>query len=123
MNEHELSKIVIGYAIEVHSHLGPGLLESAYQQCLYYELQSAGYAVRKEVPMPILYKEVRLDQGYRIDLLVEEKLVLEIKSVDALLDVHTAQILTYLKFGRFSLGLILNFNSKLLRDGIKRVIL
>lgn len=123
MTPHELSKIVIGNAIEVHSQLGPGLLESAYQECLFYELKQAGFGVRKEVAMPIVYKEVKLDHGYRIDLLIEEKLVLEIKAVDALLDVHTAQILTYMKLGGYSLGLILNFNTKLLRDGIRRVIL
>ncbi len=122
MTPHELSKIVIGHAIDVHSQLGPGLLESAYQECLFYELNAAGFKVRKEVAMPIVYKEVKLDHGYRIDLLVEEKLVLEIKSVDLLMDVHTAQILTYMKLGGYSLGLILNFNTKLLRDGIKRVI-
>ncbi len=123
MTPHELSKIVIGHAIDVHSQLGPVLLESAYQECLFYELNAAGFKVRKEVAMPIVYKEVKLDHGYRIDLLVEEKLVLEIKSVDLLMDVHTAQILTYMKLGGYSLGLILNFNTKLLRDGIKRVIL
>ncbi len=123
MTPHELSKIVIGHAIDVHSQLGPGLLESAYQECLFYELNTAGFQVRKEVAMPIIYKEVKLDHGYRIDLLVEEKLVFEIKSVDLLMDVHTAQLLTYMKLGGYSLGLILNFNTKLLRDGIKRVIL
>lgn len=122
MTENELSKIIIGCAIEVHKQLGPGLLESAYQECLYYELKQAGLNVRKEKPMPIVYKEVKLDHGYRIDLLVEEKVVIEIKTVDALTDVHTAQVLTYLKLGSFKLGLLLNFQVSILKNGIKRVI-
>jgi len=122
MHENEISKIIIGAAIEVHKALGPGLLESAYQECLYYELKQKGLKVRKEVPMPIEYKEVKLDHGYRIDLLVEDKVVIELKTVDSLLDVHTAQILTYLKLGNYKLGLLINFNSKLLKDGLKRYV-
>ena len=95
MIENELSKRIIGCAIEVHKQLGPGLLESAYQACLYYELKQAGMRVTKEKPMPIVYKEVKLDHGYRIDLLVEEKVVIEIKTVEAFNYVHTAQVLTY----------------------------
>ena len=95
MDENELSKRIIGCAIEVHKHLGPGLLESAYQECLYYELKLAGLSVQKEKPMPIVYKEVKLDHGYRIDLLVEEKVVIEIKTVEAFNDVHTAQVLLF----------------------------
>ena len=122
MNENELSKKIIGYAIEVHKHLGPGLLESAYQECLYYELTKAGLKVEKEKPMPIVYKEVKLDHGYRIDLLVEEKVVIEIKTVEAFNDVHTAQVLTYLRLGNYKLGLLLNFQTTILKHGIKRII-
>ena len=123
MNENEISKIIIGCAIEVHKQLGPGLLESAYQECLYYELIQAGLNVQKEKPMPIVYKEVKLDHGYRIDLLVENKVVIEIKTVEELNDVHTAQVLTYLKLGNYKLGLLLNFHVSLLKDGIKRIIM
>lgn len=122
MNENELSKMIIGCAIEVHKQLGPGLLESAYQECMYYELRQIGLKVLKEKPMPIVYKEVKLDHGYRIDLLVEEKVVIEIKTVDAFIDVHTAQVLTYLKLGNYKLGLLLNFQTTMLKNGIKRII-
>ncbi len=122
MTENELSKIIIGCAIEVHKHLGPGLLESAYQECLLYELKDAGLKVQKEKPMPIVYKEVKLDHGYRIDLLVENKVVIEIKTVDTLNDVHLAQVLTYLKLGNYKLGLLLNFQVSMLKSGIKRII-
>ncbi len=122
MTENELSNIVIGSAIEVHRHLGPGLLESAYQECLLYELKNAGLSVEKEKAMPIVYKNIHLDHGYRIDLLVENKLVIEFKTVDALCDVHTAQVLTYLKLGNYKLGLLINFNVALLKNGIKRLI-
>lgn len=120
--ENELSKKIIGCAIEVHRKLGSGLLESAYQECLFYELKLTGLKVCKEKPMPIVYKEEKLDHGYRIDLLVEDKVVIEIKTVDTLIDVHTAQVLTYLKLGNYKLGLLLNFNVSVLKDGIKRVI-
>ena len=122
MIENEISKKIIGCAIEVHKQLGPGLLESAYQECLLYELKQAGLKVRKEKPMPIVYKEVRLDHGYRIDLLVEEKVVIEIKTVEAFTDVHTAQVLTYLRLGDYKLGLLLNFHVTMLKRGIKRII-
>ena len=121
MNENELSKIIIGCAIEVHKQLGPGLLESAYQECMYYELMQFGLKVQKEKPMPIVYKEVKLDHGYRIDLLVEEKVFIEIKTVDAFNNVHTAQVLTYLKLGNYKLGLLLNFQTTMLKNGIKRI--
>lgn len=122
MEINDLSYKVIGLAIEVHRELGPGLLESAYQECLFYELQKAGLQVKKEKPLPIIYKEVKLDHGYRIDLLVEQKLVLEIKTVERFTDVHFAQVLTYLKLGGFQLGLLMNFNSKILKNNIKRFI-
>lgn len=99
MNENELSRIVMSHAYQVHTALGPGLLESAYKECLYYDLLESGIAVRKEVPMPLVYKEVKLDCGYRIDLLVADKLVVEVKSVEALNDIHLAQTLTYMRLG------------------------
>lgn len=122
MNENELSRKIISCAIEVHRQLGPGLLESAYQQCLYYELKNAGLKVKKEKPMPIIYKEIKLDHGYRIDLLVEEKVVIEIKTVENFTDVHLAQILTYQRLGNYRLGLLLNFHTTVLKNGIRRVI-
>lgn len=122
MTEDKLSNIVIGAAIEVHRQLGPGLLESAYQECLMQELFDKGLIVEKEKPMPIIYKSLKLDHGYRMDLVIENKLVIEIKTVDALLDVHFAQLLTYLKLGNYKLGLLINFNVGLLKDGIKRII-
>ncbi len=122
MIENEISKKIIGSAIEVHKQLGPGLLESAYQECLYYELKQHGLKVQKEKSMPIVYKEVKLDHGYRIDLLVEEKVVIEIKTIEAFNDVHTAQVLTYLRLGKYKLGLLFNFQTKVLKNGIKRVI-
>jgi GxxExxY protein len=122
MTENELSQLIIGKAIEVHKILGPGLLESAYQECLFYELKSVGLIVEREKAMPIVYKEIRLDHGYRIDLLVENKVVIEIKSVDSFIDVHEAQILTYLKLGNYKLGLLMNFNTSLLKNGIRRFV-
>lgn len=121
MTENEISNKIIGAAIQVHTALGPGLLESAYQECLYYVLQKEGLKVEKEKPMPLIFEEVKLDCGYRIDLLVESKVVIEVKSVEALNDVHLAQVLTYLKLGNYKLGLLMNFNVALLKQGIKRV--
>jgi GxxExxY protein len=117
-----ISYVVIGLAIEVHKQLGPGLLESAYQECLYYEIRKAGLRVEKEVLLPIIYKEITLNHGYRIDLLVENKLLIELKTVENFTPVHFAQILTYLKLGNYPLGLLLNYNSKILRNNIKRFI-
>ena len=122
MHENEISKIIIGKAIEVHKALGPGLLESAYQECLYFELIESGLKVEKEKPMPIIYKEVKLDHGYRIDLLIEDRVVVEIKTVDTIIDVHEAQLLTYLKLGDYKLGLLINFNVQLLKKGIRRFV-
>lgn len=122
MTENELSNIVIGHAIEVHKALGPGLLESAYRECLYFDLVQHGLYVEKEKPMPIIYKEVKLDHGYRMDLLVEGKLVIEIKTIEFFMDVHTAQMLTYLRLGNYKLGLLINFHVAKLKDGIKRII-
>lgn len=122
MIENELSNKVIGLAIEVHKALGPGLLESAYKECLFYKIQQEGLFVEKEKAMLLVFEDVRLECGYRMDLLVENKLVIEIKSVDALNDVHLAQTLTYMKLGNFKLGLLINFNVILLKYGLKRVI-
>jgi GxxExxY protein len=117
-----ISYAVIGLAIEVHRQLGPGLLESAYQECLYFEIKNAGLVVEKEIELPIIYKNLKLEQGYRIDLLVENKLVIELKTVENFTPVHFAQILTYLKLGKYPLGLLINYNSKILRNNIKRFI-
>jgi GxxExxY protein len=122
MNENEISNKIIGLAISVHQILGPGLLESAYKECLFYRLRKEGYLVEKEKPMPLVYEEVRLDCGYRIDLLVNRIVVVEIKSVEALNEVHFAQTLTYMKLGGYKLGLLINFNVSLLKDGIKRIV-
>lgn len=122
MNENELSKIVIGLALQVHRDLGPGLLENTYKECLFHKIQKAGLEVRKEVALPVCYEGVKLECGYRLDLLVANKLVVEIKSVEALNDVHLAQVLTYLKLGECKLGLLINFNVALLKSGIKRIV-
>lgn len=122
MDENAISNKIIGCAIEVHKQLGPGLLESAYQTCLQFELSNSGLYVQKEVPLPVVYKEIKLEQGYRIDLLVENKVVIEIKTVECFTDVHTAQVLTYLKLGDYKLGLLLNFHVTKLKEGIKRLI-
>jgi GxxExxY protein len=122
MNENEIARQVIGLAIDRHRLLGPGLLESAYKKCLCYQMARSGLVVEKEKPVPLTFDSVYLEYGYRIDLLVERKLVIEIKSVDCLHPVHLAQILTYLKLGDYRLGLLVNFNVPVLKDGIKRVI-
>lgn len=122
MDENELANKIIGLAIKVHKNLGPGLLESSYKECLCYEINRNGFFVEKEKPMPLIYEDIKLDCSYRIDLLVEGKLVIETKSVESLNEVHLAQTLTYLKLGKFKLALLINFNVKLLKDGIKRVI-
>jgi len=122
MTENDLAHKVIGVALEVQKALGPGLLESAYQECLAYKLIQSGLFVEKEKPMPLIFEEVKLECGYRIDLLVEKKLVLELKSAESLNEVHLAQTLTYMKLGGFKLGLLINFNVDLLKNGIKRVI-
>jgi GxxExxY protein len=122
MTENEIAKEIIKAAIEVHKTLGPGLLESAYQECIAYKLLSSGFFIEKEKPMPLVFEQVKLDCGYRIDILVEKKVVIEVKSVDALNDIHLAQTLTYLKLGDYKLGLLINFNVTLLKQGIRRVI-
>lgn len=122
MTENEIANKIIGIAIDVHKALGPGLLESAYKECMYYKIGMSGLLIEKEKPIPLVFEEVELDCGYRLDLLVEKKLVIEVKSVEALNDIHLAQTLTYLKLGNFKLGLLINFNVVLLKEGIKRVI-
>jgi GxxExxY protein len=119
----ELTSSILSCAYKVHSALGPGLLESAYEECLHYELGKAGLFVIKQKPMPLIYEEKKLDIGYRIDLFVENKIIIEIKSVDALNPVHLAQIMTYLKLSKCRIGFLINFNVQSLKDGIKRVII
>lgn len=119
----EITGKIIGAAFKVHSELGPGLLESSFKECLYYVLTKGGLFVEKEKSLPLVYEEVRLDVGYRLDLFVENKVVVEIKSVESLTDVHTAQVLTYLKLTQCKVGLLINFNVADLKKGIKRQIL
>ncbi|UTC93131.1 GxxExxY protein [Treponema denticola] len=121
MTENEIATTIIDKAMEVHKFLGPGLLESAYESCLFYELIKTGLKVDRQKPMPILYKDISLDTGYRIDLMVEDKVIVELKSVDSLTNIHIAQVLTYLKLSNCRLGLLINFNVKLLKTGIKRI--
>ena len=123
MDKEKTFKQLLDCSFRVHSALGPGLLESAYEECLLYELKNRGLNVRKQVPMPLMYQEIKLDAGYRVDILLEECIIVEIKSVDALCDIHLAQILTYLKLAGCSLGLLVNFNVTHLKDGIKRIVL
>ncbi|MEW6617871.1 MAG: GxxExxY protein [bacterium] len=122
MNENELSNIVIGMAIKVHDALGPGLLESAYKECLAYKIAEQGLLVEKEKTLPLTFEQVKLECGYRVDLLVEKKLIIEVKSLEALTEIHLAQILTYLKLSNCKLGLLINFNVLRLKEGIKRVV-
>jgi len=122
LNQHDpLTERIIGFAIEVHRHLGPGLLESAYEECLCHELSSDGLVFRRQVPLPVIYKSVRLDCGYRLDIVVENAVVIEIKSVERLIPIHEAQLITYLKLSGIPIGLLLNFNTPVLREGIRRL--
>ena len=122
MHENELSKIIIGLAMKVHTTLGPGLLESAYEACLAYELHKAGLRFERQKPLPLIYEDVKLDVGYRLDLIVEDKVIVDPKALEALAPIHTAQILTYLRLTGCKLGLLINFNVVHLSDGIKRVV-
>lgn len=122
MTENEISKVVFECALKVHKTLGPGLLESAYEECMFYELKKSNLRVEKQKALPLVYEEVNLDVGYRIDIIVENKFIVEIKSVEALNDVHLAQLLTYLRLSDCKLGLLINFNVKLLKDGVRRVV-
>jgi GxxExxY protein len=123
MTNEEVFKKVLDSAFKVHTNLGPGLLESYYEECLFFELKQQDLMVEKQKPMPLIYNEVKLEIGYRLDILVENKVIVEVKSVDAFNEVHFAQILTYLKLSGCKLGLLVNFNVRHLKDGIKRVIL
>jgi GxxExxY protein len=122
MTENELSNIIIGEAIKVHSQLGPGLLESVYEECLSYKLIKGGIGIERQKPIPLIFEEVRLECGFRCDMLVEGKVIVEVKAVDGLNDVHLAQVLTYLKLTNCKLGLLMNFNVTRLKDGIRRVV-
>ncbi len=122
MDREDVFKIILNCSFQVHTALGPGLLESAYCECLFYELVQSGLMVEKQKPLPLIYKDIHLEVGYRIDLLVENCIVIEIKSVEALAEIHLAQILTYMKLSKCKLGLLVNFNVLHLKDGIKRLI-
>jgi GxxExxY protein len=122
MTENEIGKIVVDCAYKVHKRLGPGLLESAYKECLVYEIRKAGLVAQKEVGLPLLYDEINLEVGYRIDILVAKQVIIEVKAVDALNDVHLAQILTYMKLSGCKLGFLINFNVPLIKNGIRRVV-
>jgi len=122
MTENEISKKIIGVAIEIHRSIGPGLLESAYQAALTYDLNEAGLLAEKEVPMPFVYKGISQDVGYKIDILVERKVIIELKSIEKLQPVHFAQTLTYLRLTNLKLGLLINFKTTLLKDGIHRLV-
>jgi GxxExxY protein len=123
MTEDQISRLILDCAFKVHTTLGPGLLESAYRTCLAYELRKTGLFIEEEKPLPLIYEEIKLECGYRIDILVESKVVIELKAVEAFNDVHIAQTLTYMKLSGCHLGLLLNFYTKSLKDGIKRLIL
>lgn len=122
MEINQITEIILNCAFKVHTELGPGLLESSYEECLYYELQQTNLRVEKQKGLPLQYQKVKLNLGYRIDLLIENKVIIEIKSVDTLTDVHVAQVLTYLKLSDCKVGLLLNFNVRSLKNGIRRLI-
>jgi len=122
LTENELSRVVVGCALKVHSALGPGLLESAYEACLEYELIKNGLLVEVQKPLPLIYQTVKLECGYRVDLLVERKLIVEVKAVEALAEIHFAQVLTYLRLSDLRLALLLNFNVVHMKDGIRRIV-
>ena len=122
MTENEISKVVFDASLKIHKVLGPGLLESAYEACLFYELKKTGLKIERQKTLPLIYEDVKLDAGYRIDIIIEDKFIIEIKAVEALNDVHLAQLLTYLKLSDCKLGMLINFNVSLIKNGIKRVI-
>lgn len=122
MTDFELTDKIIGHAINIHRTLGPGLLESAYRHCLYHDLAKDGITVEMERSVPIIYKDVKLDHGYRMDILVDNRIVVEIKTVEGFTDIHTAQVLTYLRLGKYKIGLLINFHTALLKNGIKRIV-
>ena len=122
MTENELSHLIVGCAMRVHSALGPGLLESAYEACLQFELIKSGLRVEAQKPLPLVYESVKLECGYRVDLLVEGKLIIEVKAVEALAEIHFAQVLTYLRLSNLRLALLLNFNVVHMKDGIRKIV-
>lgn len=122
MTENDLAKLVFECGLQVHKTLGPGLLESSYEECLFYELTKYNVWVEKQKPLPLIYEDVKLEVGYRVDLIIENKLIVEVKSVEAINDVHLAQVLTYLKLSNCKLGLLINFNTALFKNGMKRII-
>jgi len=122
MNQSIITSQILKAAYTVHTNLDPGLLESAYEACLYYELIAAGLSVDRQIPMPLIYKDIKLDTGYRIDLLIEKSVVVEVKAIDAFTDVHLSQMITYLKLSKCKVGLLINFHVSLLKNGIKRVV-
>ncbi len=122
LSENQISKIIVDRSLKVHRALGPGLLESSYEKCLYHELVKTGLCVEKQKEMPLIYDRVKIDVGYRIDLLINKKVIIEIKSVESITNVHMAQLLTYLKLSECKLGFLINFNTDLIKNGIKRVV-
>ncbi len=122
MTENEISSQIIGAAIEVHKHLGPGLLESSYEVCLIHELKQIGLSVKSQLPLAVHYKGLKLNAGYKLDILVEDKVIIEVKTVEEFADIHLAQTLTYLKLTNLRLGLLINFNTVKLVNGLKRVV-
>jgi len=122
ITENEISTIVFDSALRVHRALGPGLLESAYEECLFYELKKTGLLIERQKPLPLNYEGVRMNIAYRVDIIIENKVILELKVVEALNDVHLAQILTYLKLSECKLGMLINFNVSLLKNGVRRVV-
>jgi GxxExxY protein len=123
LTENEIARIAVDCSFKIHKTLGPGLLESAYEECLFFELPRRGLSVEKEKPLPLIYESVKLQIGYRVDFLIERKVIIEVKSIDALADIHIAQVLTYLKLSGCKLGLLINFNVPLIKDGIRRIVL
>ena len=122
MTENEISKQVVNAAFKIHQNLGPGLLESAYEECLFYELNKTGLYIQKQKPLPLIYEGIKLEIGYRVDILIENKVIVEVKAVEALNDIHFAQVLTYLKLSECKLGMLINFNVSLIKNGIKRIV-
>ena len=122
MTENEISYKIVGCALELHRKVGPGLLESAYEAALAYDLQKTGLEVQQQVPLPFLYKEIKMEVGYRVDLLVNQKVIVEIKSIENLAPVHFSQVLTYLRLSEIKLGLLINFNTRILKEGIHRLV-
>ncbi len=122
MTENQISKVIFDCALKVHKALGPGLLESAYEECLYFELKKTGLLIEKQKPLPLIYEDVKMEIGYRVDIIIENKVIIELKAVEAINDVHIAQILTYLKLSNCKLGMLINFNVSLIKNGIKRIV-